>query len=286
MKKIFLSILIVWIALPGVKAQSMQDIKTVTAFIYVQTGTALIPYGTCFFVGLKSNENPDNSYLYLVTAKHVLQDKQGMFLEKIFVRINHKDSTSSAEMVPLSAAGKNKNVFVNDDPSVDIAVVPIFVKISELNIKFLDQTFLSSRQEFKSLNLQEGTEAFFTGLFTGYVGNKQIYPIVRFGRIALIPSEKIFFTGQNRELLLIESSSYGGNSGSPVYFKINYLNGTSQLKLGGILNGTFRDVSEIIESSGRDVPLATLNNNGISGITPIYLLNEILFGSELSNRRK
>ena len=285
MKRLFFSILFLLIAFIS-KAQSMQDLKTATAFVYVQSGTTAIPYGTCFFTSIKSPSNPNAVFVYLVTAKHVLQDKGGAFLNRIFVRINHKDSTSSLEPITLNISGKDKNIFISNDLSVDVAVVPVTINTTVLNVRFLDDSFLSNRQEFKSLNLQEGNEAFFTGLFTGYLGNKQIYPIVRFGRVALIPNEKILFTGQNRELLLIESSSFGGNSGAPVYFKIVLPNGTTMLKLGGILNGTFRDMSEVVEASGKDVPLVTLNNNGISGITPIYLLEDILFGSDLLMKRK
>lgn len=88
-------------------------------------------------------------------------------------------------------------------------------------------------------------------------------------------------------MILLESSSYGGNSGSPVYFRINYPDGKSQLALGGVLNGTFRDIAklEIIQNAVNGIPV-TYYNNGISGITPTYLLYEILFSDELKSIRK
>ncbi len=76
--------------------------------------------------------------------------------------------------------------------------------------------FKFKREDFKKLNIREGTEVFFTGLFVPYSGYERMYPIVRFGRVSLVTEEKIKWKDQLMDLYLIESGSFGGNSGSPV----------------------------------------------------------------------
>jgi hypothetical protein len=175
---------------------------------------------------------------------------------------------------------------MHTDPSVDIAVIPYAPPNSSYKFNYLDTSFIYDRKSFKSLPLEEGAEVFFTGLFTPYdVGEKKIYPISRFGRIALIPEERLDWVGMKREMLLVETSSFGGNSGSPVYFTINFPNGTRKLALGGVLNGTYRDAAEIrvIETSGNFQPFA-IYNNGISGITPVYLLRIYYIRSKCNHK--
>ena len=286
MKKTFLLIaILVWTIYS--KAQLMSEIKFAVSFIYVKDSVGNpVPNGTCFFVGIKSQNDTTQTFPYLVTAKHVLQKKDGSFYKEIFIRMNTIDSSSKLTWVPVDVNSIYKNVFFHSDPSVDIAVMPYVPPKNDYVFKWLDTTFLLDKKDFKNLSLQEGTESFFTGLFTPYTGDKKIFPIVRFGRIALITDEKIEWVGMKREMLLVETSSFGGNSGSPIYFKIISPNGLTKLILGGVLNGTYRDVAEIkvIETSGNFTPFA-IYNNGISGITPVYLLKELLYSPEIKRLR-
>jgi len=274
---------------PGfIKSQSMSEIKSAVSFIYIKDSLGnLIPNGTCFFIGIKSNKDTLNTYPYLVTAKHVLQKNDTSYFKEIFIRMNTKDSSSKFTYLRIFPDSPFKNIFIHSDSTIDIAVIPYVPPKNDYLFKYLDTTFLCDRAHFKTLPIVEGTEAFFTGLFTPYIGNKKIFPIVRFGRIALITDERIEWMGLQREMILVETSSFGGNSGSPIYFKLNYPNGTSKLLLGGVLNGTYRDIAEIqvIKTSGRLTPFA-FYNNGISSITPVYLLKEILYGKEVLSLRK
>lgn len=265
--------------------QTMADIKSAVSFIYVNDSLGNpVPNGTCFFIGIRAHKD-SLTFPYLVTAKHVLQRKDGSFYKEIFVRMNTIDSNSKLTYLPLHVAKPYNNVFMHSDPSVDIAVIPYVPPKNDYLFRFLDTTFLLDRQTFKSLNIQEGTDAFFTGLFTAYTGEKKIYPIVRFGRLSLITDERIDWVGMKREMLLVETSSFGGNSGSPIYFNIVNPNGTTRLILGGVLNGTYRDVAEVkVIETGNLTPVA-IYNNGISGITPSYLLKDILFSEEIQKLR-
>lgn len=263
----------------------MADVKSATAFIYTQDSSGNpIPTGTCFLVALPSADSL-NMYSYLVTAKHVLQKQDGSFLSSILIRMNTIDSNSRFTYVPLSLKGNNKNVYLHSDSTVDIAVIPYTPPKNDYYFKLVGENFIRDKNSFKSLPIEEGTEVFFTGLFSPYVGEKRIYPIVRFGRISLITDEKVDWIGSKREMMLVETSSFGGNSGSPVYFKIGDVYKGFELILGGVLNGTYRDVAEIQIIQTGTTPVA-IYNNGITGITPVYLLRDILYSKDLIEERK
>ena len=287
MKKIFILTLFIFTFLI-IKGQSVSDLKSVTAFIYVQDSLGRkSPNGTCFFVGIRSKQDTTQYYPYLVTAKHVLQKEGEEFHTEIFVRMNTKDSSRFSH-VPIDTNSTQRSVYFHSDPSIDIAVIPYLPLENDFIFKFIDTSFIFDRKAFQSLQIHEGLETLFTGLFTAFIGDAKINPIVRFGKIALVSEEKIDWVKGKSDLILVETSSYGGNSGSPIYFKIpipNSFNGY-QLILGGILSGTFRDLAEIkvIENSNI-VPIVPYNN-GISAITPVYLLREILYSDELSKLRK
>lgn len=270
----------------NLKAQFISEIKSAVSFIYVEDSLGnKVANGTCFFVSIKSKEDTSNYYPYLVTAKHVLQDVNGEFYKAVFVRMNTVDS-SRFTYVPIITDSPEKRVYFHSDSTVDIAVIPYVPPKDDYLFKSLEPGYLIDKPTFKNLPIEEGTETFFTGLFTPYAGNKRIHPIVRFGRISLITDEKIDWVGMKREMMLLETSSFGGNSGSPVYFKVPLSNGLYKIILGGVLNGTYRDYAEIkvIETSVDFMPIA-LYNNGISGITPVYLLRDILYSNELEKLR-
>lgn len=286
-KKILLFLFLV--SFKSLLSQSIPEIKTVASFIYVKDSLGkMLPNGTCFFVGINSPKDSSRFFPYLITAKHVLQKNNSKgFYKEVFIRMNTIDSSSRFTWLPINLSGPDMNVFFHSDPAVDIAVIPYVPPKNDYLFRYLDETFLFDRRRFKSLPIVEGAETIFTGLFTPYTGEKKIYPIVRFGKISLLTNEKIDWIGVKREMILIESSSFGGNSGSPVYFQVVHPNGYKQLILGGVLSGTYRDLAEIQvlkTSNTSGVPVA-LYNNGISGITPAYLLWEIIHSKELTKIR-
>lgn len=275
------------------------ETKTVVTFIFVTDGKGKrIANGTGFFVGVKNKEKPDIYAVYLVTAKHVfLKDEKDekSFFPFVFVRINKQSGGAETLRLDLITEGTRKNVFTHDDPSVDIAVVPALPDQGRYDFKFLPDDFLTTKDEFKKLNIREGSDVFFTGLFTPQfeqdVGDQRNYPIVRFGKVALVSEEKINWGKLNAELYLIEGSSYGGNSGSPVYFHLGaerepskLIVGNPVLKLAGVMQGTFTKSKQltVIETSAIPAYSSTM---GIAFVVPAYKLHEILFSDELKKSR-
>jgi hypothetical protein len=268
------------------------EVKSVVVFIFVEREGKLIPNGTAFFVGVKNPSDPTIFSVYLVTARHVLYKPDTTeFLDKVYIRINKKGSGSEVGTIPIKVKGDNKNVFFHNDPSVDIAAIPFLPDQNKFDFKFLPDEFITTQKDYDSLKIREGSDVFFTGLFTPYPGSEMNYPVVRFGRVALVTNEKIEWQGKQMSLYLIEAGSYGGNSGAPVFFYLGsdrepgvLVVGSPVLKLAGIMQGTFRDVQEIKVIETKQVPIS-LSNMGIAAIVPAYKLHELLFSEELKRQR-
>ena len=267
-------------------------IKKTVGFIYAKDKLGKVnPQGTGFFVSVSDSINGElRGAIYFVTAKHVL--KQGnAYRDTILIRLNKRDSISEYGRLELYPNGKNKNVFIHPDKTVDIAVLPIGPDPMKYDYLALPSTYLTNKKSFKELNIREGSDVFFTGLFTPFVGSKRIYPIVRFGRVALLTEEKIPWDNKMTSLYLMETSSYGGNSGSPVFFYLGadrggggLFVGTPELKLAGIMMGYFGENSPIKIIETQKIPVSN-RNLGIAAVVPSYLLEEILLGDELKSIR-
>lgn len=270
------------------------EVKKVVAFIFIPSEDGkLVPNGTGFFIGVKIPDKPETFAVYLVTVKHVLQKPNSdSFFPAVFFRLNRKEGEAEMIHFPLIKEGLKKNIFMHEDPSVDLAVVPLLPNQNKYDFKFLPDDFITTKDDFVKLKIREGSEVFFTGLFLSHLGEHKNYPIVRFGKVALVSEEKIDWDGVSTELYLIESMSYGGNSGSPVFFYLGaerepgtLFVGNPVFKLAGVIKGFFGEKRplEIVETAR--VPIVNLNI-GISAVIPAYKLNEILFSEELKKQRK
>jgi len=269
------------------------EIKTTVAFVYVLNEKGeKAPNGTGFFVGVKDTRKEDSFNVYFVTAKHVLQTPdQTDWFPGFFLRLNKKDGTSDMIPVPIIVEGKNKTVFIHEDSTVDLAVIPMLPKEDIFDFKFLPDSMLTTRDDYKKLNIHEGSEVFFTGLFTPYPGYKKNYPVVRFGRVALVTDEKIGEENNKMDLYLIESASFGGNSGSPVFFYLgsdrspgSIVVGPPVIKIAGVMKGYFNEPNFIKIFETAQTP-GIQSSLGISAVTPAYNLHELLFGEELRKIR-
>jgi len=270
------------------------EIKKSTAFVFkIDDKERMIPYGTGFFIRVKVESNPNRSFGYFVTAKHVLQDEKGQLFDEIVIRLNRRDGLSHALIVKLEP----EKIFMHEDPNVDLALFPLIPDKSLFHIKYIQEELITNKEKVDELAIGEGDDVFFTGLFTSYLGQKQNQPICRFGKVALMPEEKIEWkeAGKDpvlRDLYLLECQSFGGNSGSPVFFQLSNENVSSNVEknpsliyLAGIMMGSFLTGSEIQDQTTIHKPLF-FENVGISAVTPAYKLHELLFSDKLKEQRK
>lgn len=268
------------------------EVKEVVAFVYVKVGDKLIPNGTGFFVGMPSKDAADKWFIYLVTARHVISSEPfGPILSSILLRLDKKDGGVQSIELPLISTGEHRNVFFHGDENVDIAVIPLAPDQGLFRYKFLPIELVASKDKFQSLHIAEGSEVFFTGLFTPHIGEKKNYPVVRFGRVALVTEEKVNWNGRGMNLYLVESSSFGGNSGAPVFFYLgsdrmpgSIIVGPPELFLAGIMMGAFQNISPVQIAQTSAVPVST-SNLGIAAVVPAYHLLEILESEALQRQR-
>lgn len=272
------------------------EIKTIVTFVFAP-GPAegqLRPWGTAFFVGVKHPKDETRSFVYLVTAKHVLQaEDRKSWLPKIFLRLNTKKGDTGIVEVPIIPAGRNQTVFLHPtDSTADVAVVPALPDEKLFDFKFLPLELLTSKKDFTDLKIVEGSEVFFTGLFSPHIGTRRNYPVIRFGRVAMITDEKVKFRDYEADLYLVETGSYGGNSGAPVFFYLgsdrepgSLFVGPPILKLAGVMSGTFLDVQPVRAVETARIAVAP-SNMGIAAVVPAYKVMEILAAPELTARRQ
>jgi hypothetical protein len=269
------------------------QIKNTVAFVYLlDSNTNTVPNGTGFFVAVQNPTNSSQSAGYFVTSKHVLQDAtRSKLLPGVLLRVNLKAAGSQFLAVPLIAEGKDKNVFLHTDPAVDVAVIPAHPSQELFEYVYLPADMLTAKSDFDSLNIREGSEIFFVGLFLPYPGYQRNYPITRFGRVSLMTDEQIEWDHRMMDLYLVESGSFGGNSGSPVFFSLgsdripgSIVIGSPVIKIAGVMMGAYQDVKPLSVAFTSPVPVSQ-SSMGIAAVVPAYKLHEILFGTELRTRR-
>lgn len=274
-------------------ASYLQEIKKSVSFIFIPNGDDKAQaIGTGFFIGVKLVDTEDAFRVYFVTAKHVLKDKDNKYLPEIILRLNKRDGDS--QFIKLNL--KDVKIFEHPDKDVDIALFDCLPDENTYDFKFIPDNLIANKEVISTNEIAEGDEVFFAGLFTSHVGQKKNQPIFRFGKVALISDEKIEWKEKDKpakfmDLLLLECQSFGGNSGSPVFYQLNPFRKPGQISIGGpkiflagIMTGSFLHGNQI-QITDTVANLISMQNVGIAAVTPADKLHDILFSKELVESR-
>lgn len=222
------------------------------------------PVGTCFFVAGKASKSA-----YLVTARHVHEDLMSTDRD-IFVRVNKP--LIGVSYVPLPKEGWR----FHDDSRIDVAALRWYPSVAAMKvaagttIAALPLDVISHARDYayaidKNWPPDEAEEVFLVGLLLVHQGDEHNFPVVRMGHVALNSDEPIDLGRGPSHYRLIESQSYKGNSGAPVWA---YFNRERHCFLG-ILSRSFPAESEVV---GADRYL----NYGISAVVPGEYVVELL----------
>lgn len=257
--------------------------------------------GTGFFVSV-----PDSNltYGYLVTAKHIINPEGKISLTSLQISFNTKHQKRDSLLLKLYPFGPKRNIFYHRDASVDLVVIPLAIggDNADVGYCFINQLF-KSKIDFDTSYIKPGTNIFYTGMFSPYIGYEKNYPITRFGKVSLITDEKIQFekSGLKANLIMAETTTFGGNSGSPVFaygseYKINSHDSTDAINtkeqnnvpiyLMGIMKGYFQENNPIKFVNTSAMTPTSTNNIGVAAIIPSYLLFDIIESSELQAFRE
>jgi len=268
------------------------ELKKTIAFIFKIDGVDIgDPLGTGFFVKVPVEHIQNAEQRYFVTAKHVITDKQGKFLNEIIIRVNKTDGGVIYNKFPLD----EKIIFQHKEQEVDLVVIPVNIQ-KDIDYKSIPLDIITENSIIEQIGMGEGDEVFFSGLFHHHVGTTKNEPIFRFGKIALISDEKISWKEEGKtaietNLYLIECYSTAGNSGSPVFFRVTPQHETTVISksyrvyLAGVLRGSFQD-SNLIKTYDENVKGVLAENIGITAVTPAYKLREILLSGSAFEHRK
>ncbi len=274
---------------------NISEIKKCITFIYIKDENGeRKPNGTGFLVSVNVESRPDSYVIYLVSAKHVLQYNQ-KFYDEIAIRLNRRE-TNDSEFIDIPTG--MIPIFTHAEPDVDLVVIPItsffrkdFPKIYDF--KHIPQEMVTTKEIIETLKIAEGDEIFFCGLFVSHPGQERNQPIARFGKVSLLSDERVEYIPDKNlpskflDLYLMECLSFGGNSGSPVFFylpplrdlrRINYLD--PRIYFAGVISGSF-DVTEIQAS----LNIILSQNVGIAAVIPSFKLHDILFSTQVRSNR-
>ncbi|MCX7047135.1 MAG: trypsin-like peptidase domain-containing protein [Candidatus Sumerlaeota bacterium] len=294
-----------FIALPATLAFAMPpippELKNSAVFIfYLTDGQVFKAHGTGFLVAPNAPKSSEPAACYLVTAKHVLQKEKDR-LPAIFLRLNSKSGPGDTIMkhVALFFDGDRKNVFLHPDGISDVAVVRLdFQDMKKYQCVVLPSEIVINKDDVNRLQISEGTEVFFTGMFIHHQGMAHTSPILRFGHAAMMTDEKIRWADGASELYLAEVTVFGGSSGSPAFFCLDDATTSGQNKdadkdakaedgkaakkeTAPAIAG-FKLAGIVIGAINMNTGTAS-DNSGITAIVPSYKIYEILNGKELKN---
>lgn len=263
------------------------QLKRGITFVCIEKNSVYEEIGTGFFCQVLLEDLPTQAHTFFVTAKHILENENGFF-EKIFLRLNTKDGTTSYFELPI----KDK-IFFDEDQTVDLAVIGCTPNREIYDYAVLPAEKLGDKDLLEKFKVIEGDDVFFAGLFLAHKGYHKNTPIFRYGKIALITDEKIPWKSheddipQLSELILIDCHTFSGNSGSPVFIlpkpklkEDEWTQGPTQPIFGGVIRGSFTEKNET--GKGQNY----YENQGITAVTPGHKLKEILFSENMVKQRK
>jgi len=274
---------------------TIDRIKRLVVFFhtpYQQNGQNRTWDGTGFFIFEPDSRLKDRGIVWLITNKHMIRSPVGPYFDKVGVRLNTKAPMPNGNqfiegpLQVMDAAGNLYWCVDSDDDTVDLALLQLSPPEEQIDAAWFPTELFATADVFKKLRINENDEVLFAGLFTGYRGSKRNFPIVRHGKLALVTDERIPIDSRNPNLtvslILAEVTSFGGNSGSPVFLRVGGIRegaaitiaGYSYYRLG-VMQGFF--------SEGTDLALdvTTLHgtvsqNSGIAGVVPAEKILRIL----------
>jgi hypothetical protein len=266
-----------------------------TAFLAIRTseddkGASFAPMATAFFIGESLSE--DRAIKYIVTARHVIDQAR-----------RH----GSLWMRCISPDGKRKAMYEFPvdawwvHPTTDVAVAPLAIALEDFGLRWLPLELLATEDWLREQDVGIGDHIVASGLFSQYPGISRDEPMMRFGRISLIPKEPLRIRSNGPlpsmefEAILAELAAWGGQSGSPafVYFSIDrHLFAGAQIELKkpsprllGLIHGHYV-IPERMEITASDPSEAHIrHNSGIAIIIPAYTILEVLFTEEATEHR-
>lgn len=208
---------------------------------------------------------------FLVTAKHVLVDKERNPLSKIKIRINPVENSAARE-VTVELFQDDQQIWT-ENGLVDVAVMRI--NLNQLtreglmfSMNYLDE-HLYSLKSLEEEGVSEGDAIFTIGFPSGLGESERVYPLVRTGTIARIRDlyeEKV-------DSFIIDATVYPGASGSPVFYKPETAHPAFLL---GIVSEYIPYVENAVSEHDGKILLRLRENSGFTRVYPSYFIETLV----------
>ncbi|MGF7179400.1 trypsin-like peptidase domain-containing protein [Tunturiibacter psychrotolerans] len=279
----------------------ISQIKKMVAFLTVtyQTPIGIMQKrGTSFFVAYEDKRlGPGQGFVYLVTNRHMVQpgfeDGAPFAVTNFSLKLNKRslDGTSTAfeAMLPINSSHW---YFRDDDPSVDLAVLPLAPDQAIYDYSAFPTSLMATRDVVQSQSIAEGDSILFAGFFYQFSGLKKNEPIVREGVLAMMPEEKMTTTMHKPgDLYLADVHVFNGNSGSPMFVNVGGLHngaltfGGFPFRLLGVVSGYMNESEKFEIEVSPTLPESSKENSGISTVIPVDELKDLLDTAPLQQMR-
>lgn len=257
------------------------------------------PIGTVFFTGV--NEG-DATFLYLVTADHVLGEAKRAKAEKVYIRLNK--SSGGVEYFPIDTEDPMWHRFV--DANIDLVALHVPFDSETFLINYLPIDMCVTPDLITKYLIGHGDDIFLAGLFNANYGQARNFPIIRSGLISAMPLEPIpSKSGIPFAAYLCEVRSIRGLSGSPVFIHLTKdryptpdfgeENIRSMILLLGVVRGHWdlKDASDDSANPEEEFLDAAIGfskgenlNTGIALVTPAYQLHGLLMHNTMKKMRE
>ncbi len=285
--------------------------KNAVQFIFTNVGTNdYRPFGTCFILDVPEvhypywylNPLPNKSpvtqhYRYIVTARHVLFETNGVLHPQLYLRGAKKEG--GVEYVLLNPWITNLfHVVTHTNPGVDLAALSIrptpalmeaaahVTKGGSFKLSSFDATIIMPDEKvLKKRHVREGDEMFFVGLFTPFYGINENIPICRFGRVSMLPAEPVpWGRDEPTKHYLMEAQCFGGNSGSPPFFYFPHKTHFEPFKKFGIRAKPELVLAGVVKGYWYD--RFAQQNVGVTAVVPLSYLRDMLYSPDEKAYRK
>lgn len=269
------------------------EVRESVAFIVYESKEGPKIAGTAFFVGMDIEGLKGMGFVYVVTAKHVIDGiSKKSINQKVYLRCNFRNG--GADIVETAI---DMWKYHPTDFSIDIAVLPWAPDLNLIQFKTLPHRMIVTQEHIEEYRIGVGDEVFITGLFTSHYGHERNLPIVRVGNIALMSEEKVYTRELGKiDAYLIEARSIGGLSGSPVFVQLSVprsFDGGMHLTqtpfhyyLLGLMHGHWDIPVSNADLVIEDDPDRERVNMGIAIVVPAANILEVINQPEIAEIRK
>jgi hypothetical protein len=210
------------------------EIRKCVAFVgYRDTSGTMYLAGTAFFLIHTVGEDLKHGFLYLVTAKHVIDGIRDKGCDAVFIRLDIKGGGKPGW---VKSDLSRWHFHPTEPDTVDVAMVGVSADVINVaDLEAYPSHRIATDEVIQQFDVGVGNEVFFPGLFKNHIGAERNIPIVRVGNIAAMLEEKVRISRDKEiDAYLVEARSIGGLSGSPVFVHL----GALRLKNGQIMQAS------------------------------------------------